>query len=107
MAPAGGAVLVLLAVGQGADLLGGLGEDGGGGGEFPLVHEVHRHRLAEHEHGFGAALPCEVRVGRAAVVACERGEVVAVGIAVALREHALRIGGIDRRRRRCCCRPSP
>ncbi len=53
MAPARRAVLVLLPLGEGADLLGGPREIRGIAGEFPFIHEVHRNGLAEHQHKKG------------------------------------------------------
>ena len=90
-----GVVLVVLAVGEGDDLLGGGGEAAGGGGEFAFVLEVDGDGLAEDGDGFGARGPGEVGIREESVVTGEGGEVVSVGIAVALGEHALGVGLVD------------
>ena len=94
--PAGGSIVgVTLPVGQRDDLLGGAGNIDGGSGELALVEVVDLDGLAEDGHGLRAGRPREVRALQQAGVALERGEVVAVGVAVALGEHALGVGRID------------
>ena len=95
MAPPGGRIVaVALAVHQPDGLNSGAGGIGGGGGELALVLVVDLHRLAEHRHILRRGLPSEVGVGEQLVITLERGEIVAVGVAMALGEHALGVGGI-------------
>ena len=88
-------VVVLLAMRQRENLFCGSRDLGGGFGKFALVLIIHGHRVADNVERLDARHPGEVRVGQQAVVALQRRQVVTVGIAVALWEHALGVGGID------------
>ena len=51
--------------------------------------------MTQHELAFTARPPGEGRIAQEALVTLQRGEVVTVGVAVALGEHPLGIGGIE------------
>ena len=96
MRPAGGGtVLIALAMREREDLLGGARDVRGGRGKFPLVEIIHGHRLAQHELILAARRPREGRIAQEALVTLQRREVVPVGVAVALGEHPLGVGGIE------------
>ena len=64
--------------------------------ELRLVVVVHVHHRVSHRHlAHRRRAPAEVRVAEEAVVARKRGKVVAVGVAVALREHVGRVVLVD------------
>ena len=88
---AGRIVLIVLAVHQRHDLAGAAGGVGRGRRKFPLVLVVDLHRLTEHRHILRRGLPSEVGVFEQFVIPFQSGQVVTVGIAVALREHPLGI----------------
>ena len=92
---AGGIVLVVTAVSQRDHLLRGVGEVARCGGELAFVLEVDRHRHAQHRHGFCPWRPSEVLVPQQTVITRQRGQIVAVSVAVALRVHPLGIRLID------------
>ncbi len=58
---------------------------GRGGGEFPFVLIIHLHRLAEHGDRLGAGDPVETGVEQQRIIAFEGRQIMAVGIAMALR----------------------
>ena len=64
-------------------------------GELPFVHVVHLNGLAQNGHRLAAGHPVELVVDEQTVVALEACEVVAVGVAVALREGLGGIGRVD------------
>ena len=63
----------ILAPGEIEDLPARAGQRPGGGGEFSFVLVIHRHRLAQHQHGLAARHPVEVRVQEQMVIALEGG----------------------------------
>ena len=65
-----------------------------GGGELPFVLVIHRHWLAQDRHGFDARHPVKILIHEQGVVAFQRGEIMAVGIAVALRIELPRVVGV-------------
>ena len=96
LAPAAGRIiLVVLAMDQRDDLASAAGDIGRRRRELPLVLIIDLQRLAEHRHILGRGLPSEVRVFEQFVIPFQSGQVVTVGIAVALREHPLGICRID------------
>ena len=62
-----------------------LADGRGGCGELSFVQIVHLHRLAQDGHGFGAGHPIEILIDDEAVVSFQSGEVMTVGVAMALR----------------------
>ena len=86
---------VVAAGGEADDVGAGAGLGGGGGGEGFFVEVVDADGGVADEGGAGDGVPAEVGVGEEGVVGGEGGEVVAPGVAVALRVHALGVGGAD------------
>ena len=56
----------------------------GGGGEFSFILIVDGNGFTKNSYGLDARHPIEVRVQQQLVVALQRGEVMAVGIPMAL-----------------------
>ena len=88
-------VLVIFAVNQVTELLRSAGKTNTGSDELTLILEVNRHRLTQHRHRLGARGPGEVGIVQQTIIAGQCRQEVAVGIAVTLREHPLRIGLVD------------
>ena len=88
-------IFVTLTEGKRRHLLCRAGYRAGGSGKFALVHIIHRHRLTKHGHRLGARIPVKIRIGQQLIITGERGEIMPIGVTVALREHALSIGRID------------
>lgn len=91
----GGARLVILTPGQIEDLLARSGKGGGGGREVALVLVIDGHRGAQHGHGLRLRDPIEIGVHEQRPIAAQRGEVVAVSIAMTHRVEDGGVGGVD------------
>ena len=76
---------VRLAEDQLHDLEPHLADGRGRRSELPFVQIVHLDRLAQDGHGFGAGHPIEILIDDEAVVSFQSGEVMTVGVAMALR----------------------
>ena len=74
--------------GEVEDLVSAAGDCGGGGGELSFVIVVDGDWLSGDVDAFALRNPCEEVVVEELVVSSEGGEVVAVGVAMALREEA-------------------
>ena len=92
---AGGRARVGLAVGQVDDLAGGARQRDRASRKLAFVEIIHRDRLAQHRHGFHARLPGKIRIGQECIITAERGQVVAVGVAMTLRVKQRRIRRAD------------
>ena len=93
--PSLGLVAIGLAPGEVEDLLAGAGHRDGPGGELSLVLVVHGDGLPEDVHGLDARDPVEPGVHEEGIVTLDGGQVVPVGVAVALRVHDRGVVGVD------------
>ncbi len=84
-----------LAIGQVHDLGTGAGLRCRGFRKLAFVEEIHLQRHARHLHRLGPWIPREEGMAQQAVIDLGAGEVMAPGIAVALREHDARIELVD------------
>src|SRR5690554_3164727 len=71
------------------------GHGSSSGGKLSFVLIVHLYRLSQYIDAFRGWQPCVSRGSEELVITFESREVVAIGVAVSLREHVLRIGGIE------------
>ena len=69
-------------------------EGGSRGSKLSFIFIIDLDSLAKHGHTFSAGGPSKDRRCEKFIITGEGGQVVAVGVAVALREHVLGVGSI-------------